>query len=130
MKFALIATCFISLFVVSESSFTKGVALGFITSNIERKTAPKPVDNIEYYHFTSDTSLGKFPPIYAPQCITEKKYINEPLPEIIEVLIGIILTSTFMCCVCMCAPDDEDVHGFITGYMIGRLCEKMLNGND
>ena len=49
MKIALFTTCFITLFVVSESSFTKGVALGFITSNIERKTAPKPVDNIEYY---------------------------------------------------------------------------------
>lgn len=130
MKLALIATCFISLFVVSESSFTKGFTLGFVSGNIERKTAPKPVDNIDYYYFTRDTSLQKFPPIYAPQCITEKKHIIEPLPDIVEVLMGIILTSTFMCCVCMCAPDDEDVHGFITGYVVGRAVESMLNDND
>ena len=130
MKLALISTCFISIFVVSESSFTKGFTLGFVSGNIERKTAPKPVDNIDYYYFTRDTSLQKFPPIYAPQCITEKKHIIEPLPDIVEVLMGIILTSTFMCCVCMCAPDDEDVHGFITGYVVGRAVESILNDND
>ena len=130
MKFALIATCFVSLFVVSESSFTDGMTYGFIVNNIERKIAPEPVKKIDYYNFTRDTSLQKFPPIYAPQCITEKKHIIEPLPDIVEVLMGIILTSTFMCCVCMCAPDDEDVHGFITGYVVGRAVESILNDND
>tara|TARA_B100000035_G_C21016982_1_gene562385 strand:- start:1206 stop:1601 length:396 start_codon:yes stop_codon:yes gene_type:complete len=131
MKIALFTTCFITLFVVSESSFSKGFTMGFVSSNIERKTAPKTVDNIDYYYyFTRDTALQKFPPSYAHQCITEKKHIIEPLPTIVEVLMGIILTSTFMCCVCMCAPDDEDVHGFITGYIVGRVVENMLNDYD
>tara|TARA_X000000368_G_scaffold389661_1_gene352259 strand:+ start:117 stop:509 length:393 start_codon:yes stop_codon:yes gene_type:complete len=130
MKFALIATCFVSLFVVSESSFTDGMTYGFIVNNIERKIAPEPVKKIDYYNFTRDTSLQKFPPIYAPQCITEKRRIIDPLSAIVEILLSIMIISASMCCIIMCAPDDEYVTEWFVGYSVGRAVENMLNDND
>ena len=86
MKFVLILTCFMTLFIVSEPSFT----------NIERNIVLEPVKQIDYYNFTRDTSLQKFPPIYAPQCITEKRHIIDPMPSNVEILMVAGIISTFV----------------------------------
>lgn len=123
MKFILI--CFMTHFSVSEPSLTDGLTYGFVVSNIKRKIVHEPVKHIDNYNFIRDTSLQKFPPIYAPQCITEKRHIIDL--SIVEILMGVIIISTVYC-VIMCAPDDENVPGLFMGYILGRMVEDILNG--
>ena len=61
-------------------SFTDCVAIGYITSDIQKRTFPLSLNETDtnqpdYYNFTRDTSFQTFPIDNSPQCIPEKHFI-------------------------------------------------------
>ena len=122
-------TCFIALFTMTESSSViDGMAYGFISSNIGRKMTSEPKKvTLEYYNFTIDTSLQEFPPNYYPQCITQKKHIVVPPLTDLEIMFGTIFVSVIFCIVVNCTEEDRVTSNFLTGYMLGRFIESMVN---
>ena len=134
MKTTLFTILTVSLFaIVSASSFTDGIATGYMSKNVERKlsTKKKKVSTIKYYNFTRDTSLQKFPPVEYPECVVEKiKIVPKPL-TLGEKFVAIIFIALVIMSIVnlMCFADDETREWFI-GYMIGRILEGMINDDD
>jgi hypothetical protein len=131
MKTTLITVCIISLFAgAAASSFTDGMATGFIAGNIGRKFKTKTSKKsfIKYNNFTRDTSLQKFPPVSSPQCILEKiKIVPPPLT------IGQRIFTTFIIFLILCSFmhllffGTEKERDWFIGYLIGNMIEEMFN---
>ena len=132
MKTTFIAVCIISLFAgAAASSFTDGMATGFIAGNIGRKFKTKKKSFIKYNNFTRDTSLQKFPPVSSPQCILEKiKIVPPPLTigqRIVTTFIIFLMLFTFMHLLFFAPEKDRD---WFIGYLIGNMIEEMFNNDD
>ncbi len=128
MKTTLITVCIISLFAgAAASSFTDGMATGFIAGNIGRKFKTKKKSFIKYNNFTRDTSLQKFPPVSSPQCISEKTRINRPVTlgqKIFATLIMFLGLMSFMHMLLFAPQKDRE---WFIGYIIGNMIEEMFN---
>jgi hypothetical protein len=125
MKLSFTAFILICLFYVSTASdLTDGATTGFIIGNIERGFSSKSdeIHVIEYYNFTRDTSLQKFPLVYNQQCIIEKNIIIGPSPTLTEkIVINIMFIFMLSPMIYMLCFADEETRRWATGYIIGRL---------
>ena len=91
-------------------SFTDCVAIGYITSDIQKRTFPfslnEDTNQPDYYNFTRDTSFQTFPIDNSPQCIPEKHFIvpiSLTLAEkLLSIIIYLILISPTLC-ICYCS---------------------------
>ena len=131
MKLSFTAFTLLCLFSVSTSSdFTDGAATGFIVGSVERGLSSKSgkIYVIEYYNFTRDTSLQKFPPVYNSQCIGEKIIIVDAPPTLKEkIIINIIFIFMLSSMIYMVCFADEETREWTRGYMFGRLMEMLFS---
>lgn len=96
-------------------SFTDCVAIGYITSDIQKRYFPLSLNETytnqpDYYNFTRDTSFQTFPIDNSPQCIPEKHFIvptSLTLAEkiIIQFIYLIVISPTL--CICYCSDKKE-----------------------
>ena len=125
MKLSFTDFILICLFSVSSASpFTDGASTGFIVGIVERGLSSKSgkISVIEYYNFTRDTSLQKFPLVYNSQCISEKIIIVGAPPTLTEkIVINIMFIFMLSPMIYMLCFADEETRRWATGYIIGRL---------
>lgn len=97
------------------SPFTEGLAIGYITNDIQKRTFSKSLNDTDtyqsdYYNFTRDTIFQTFPIDYSPQCIPEKYLIVpisfSPTENFIMLFIYLIVISPTLC-ICYCSDDEE-----------------------
>jgi len=115
-------------------SFTDCVAIGYITSDIQKRYFPLSLNETytnqpDYYNFTRDTSFQTFPIDYSPQCIPEKYliwiYHTDILTEIIIIqLIYLIIISPTLC-ICYCSDKKERKE--LCGVYVGTFIRNMLD---
>tara|TARA_Y100000389_G_C17173336_1_gene370273 strand:- start:115 stop:474 length:360 start_codon:yes stop_codon:yes gene_type:complete len=115
------------------SPFTDGLAIGYITSDIQKRTFPLSLNESntnkpDYYNFTRDTSFQTFPIDNSPQCIPEKHFIvptSLTLAEkiIIQFIYLIIISPTL--CICYCS--DEKERKELCGVYVGTFIRNMLD---
>ena len=115
------------------SPFTDGLAIGYITSDIQKRTFPLSLNESntnkpDYYNFTRDTSFQTFPIDNSPQCIPEKHFIvptSLTLAEkiIIQFIYLIIISPTL--CICYCS--DEKERKELCGVYVGVCIRNMLD---
>ena len=131
MKLSFTAFILICLFSVSTASdFTDGATMGFIIGSIERGFSSKSgkISVIEYYNFTRDTSLQKFPPVYNPQSITKKIIIVDTPPILKEkIIINIIFIFILSSIIYMLCFTDKYTRQWTRGYIFGRLTEMLFS---
>lgn len=133
MKTTFITVCILTLFAgATASSFSDGMASGFIVSNVGRKFKTKTPKKsfIKYNNFTRDTSLQKFPPVYSPQCIPEKTRIVKPVTLGQRIFATLIIFSALFLWghILLFAPQrDRD---WFMGYLLGQILEGLLNDDD
>ena len=133
MNKSLFTLIIISTFIpVTTSSFTNGLATGYISNNIARKTKSKIPDIPLYYNFTLDTSLITFPnPGHNSQCIPQTIKIIYPPPTLTVRIISficVILTIILPIYICVCGTDED--RQFFAGAIIGSCIESILNDDD
>ena len=131
MKSSTLAILCLCLFAgASASSFTDGVATGFIVKSVKiavDKHLPSPPT---HYCFIKDTSFQRFPPV-TEQCIDEQHHIIKPPPTFLEGLASIVFLS--LCSMawihCLCFADDEH-REYVAGVVIGGIIADMFDGDD
>ena len=112
-------------------SFTDCIAIGYITSDIQKRAFPlslNETDEPDYYNFTRDTSFQTFPIDHSPKCIPEKHLIvstSVTLTEqiIIQIIYLILISPTL--CICYCS--DEKEREELTGIYVGVCIRNMLD---
>tara|TARA_B110000902_G_C13969333_1_gene460573 strand:- start:219 stop:647 length:429 start_codon:yes stop_codon:yes gene_type:complete len=131
MKLSFTAFILICLFSVSTASdLTDGATTGFIIGSIGRGFSSKSdeIHVIEYYNFTRDTSLQKFPPVYNSQHISEKIIIVDAHPTLKEKnIINIIFIFMLSSMIYMSCFVDKETRQWTSGYIFGRLMEMLFS---
>lgn len=116
------------------SPFTDGIAIGYITSDIQKRTFPLSLNESntnkpDYYNFTRDTSFQTFPIDYSPQCIPEKYLIwidrTEMLAEIIIIQFIYLIVISPTLCICYCSDKKEREQ--LCGVYVGVCIRNMLD---
>ena len=99
----------------TASPFVEGFAIGYITSDIQKRSFSVSSNysdtyQPDYYNFTRDTSFQTFPIDYSPQCVPEKYLIvpiyHTPTENFIMLFIYLIVISPTLC-ICYCSDDEE-----------------------
>ena len=130
MKTTFITVCILTLFAgATASSFSDGMASGFIVSNVGRKFKTKTPKKsfIKYNNFTRDTSLQKFPPVYSPQCIPEKTRIVRQVTLVEKIFATLIMFLGLMSFMHMLLFAPQKDREWFIGYIIGNMIEEMFN---
>ena len=133
MKTTFITVCILTLFAgAAASSFSDGMASGFIVSNVGRKFKTKTPKKsfIKYNNFTRDTSLQKFPPVYSPQCIPEKTRIVRQVTIVEKIFATLIMFLGFMAFIHLSLFAPQRDRDWFMGYLLGQILEGLLNDDD
>jgi len=131
MKSSTLAILCLCLFAgASASSFTDGVATGFVVNTVKNRAVKNIPSPPTHYGFTKDTSFQRFP-LVTEQCIDEQHRIIKPPPTFLEGLVSIVFLS--LCSMawihCLCFADDEH-REYVAGVVIGGIIADMFDGDD
>ena len=131
MKSSTLAILCLCLFAgASASSFTDGVATGFIVKSVKNGVDKNLPSHPTHYGFIKDTSFQRFPPV-TEQCIDEQHRIIKPPPTFLEGLVSIVFLS--LCSMawihCLCFADDEH-REYVAGVVIEGIIADMFDGDD
>lgn len=123
--------CFTSLITIAAaSSFSQGVAIGYISSDIRSKMDPPSKPIVPPNYFTRDTSFNTLQGMYHPQCINEVHLIVEPPlppPTLFELIFILSIVCAPPCICCVGSDDDKDL---LMGVFIGSCIHSMVSDDN
>lgn len=123
--------CFTSLITIAAaSSFSQGVAIGYISSDLRsRMESPSTSQKIPNY-FTRDTSFNTLHGKYHPQCINEiHLMVDPPLPPptLFEIIFILSIVCVPPCICCVGSDDDKDL---LMGVFIGSCIHSIISDDN